>query len=368
MGKYEAVPQKDASSGGKKKHIGLWIALAVLTVIVAWGIWFFTTPPAQDTIGDPAQDQPVEQPDNTVQPPATQQPDDSQQQPPAAQQPDEPVVVNKKELKQDYYTILLAGTVDGYNTDTMMLCAVDVKAGTVKLVSINRDTQVDVGIDIPKINAMYGWKGPETMCQKVTEVTGIPINDYVVINMNSFIKVIDMIGGVDYTVPFDMIHRDADEKFDIKLLAGYQNLDGKEALQFVRYRSTSENDFGRVNRQKDFLVATMKQVLKKFSLTQIEGYIQIFNDNVKTSMSVQEMVWYLTNVITDLDFDEDVTSDTLPHYTTGYWTNPNAKKYATQSYVYLDAQQVVDYVNANINPFTTDLTVDDVHIPRWIND
>ena len=128
MGKYEAVPQKDASSGGKKKHIGLWIALAVLTVIVAWGIWFFTTPPAQDTIGDPVQDQPVEQPDNTVQPPATQQPDDSQQQPPAAEQPDEPVVVNKKELKQDYYTILLAGTVDGYNTDTMMLCAVDVKA------------------------------------------------------------------------------------------------------------------------------------------------------------------------------------------------------------------------------------------------
>ena len=138
--------------------------------------------------------------------------------------------------------------------------------------------------------------------------------------------------------------------------------------EFVRYRSTSENDFGRVNRQKEFLVATMKQVLKKFSVSQIEGYIKIFNDNVKTSMSVQEMVWYFTHVVAELDFDEDVTSDTLPYYTTGYWTNPNAKKYATQSYVYLDAQQIVDYVNANINPYTTDLTVDDVHIPRWIND
>lgn len=368
MGKYEAVPQKAASSGGKKKHIGLWITLAVLAVIVAWGVWFFTTPPSQDAIGDPVANQPpVEQPGNTEQQPPVEQPG-STEQPPVEDQPQEPVVVNKKELKQDYYTILLAGTVDSWNTDTMMLCAVDVKAGTVKLVSINRDTQVDVGIDIPKINAMYGWKGPETMCQKVTEVTGIPINDYVVINMNSFIKVIDLIGGVDYNVPFDMVHRDIDEKFDINLPAGYQNLNGKEALQFVRYRSTSENDFGRVNRQKDFLVATMKQVLKKFSISQIEGYIQIFNDNVKTSMSVQEMVWYFTNVVSDLDFDEDVTSDTLPYYTTGYWTNPNAKKYATQSYVYLDAQQVVDYVNANINPYTTDLTVDDVHIPRWIND
>ena len=368
MGKYEAAPQKAASSGGKKKHIGLWITLAVLVVVVAWGVWFFTNPPSQDAIGDPSVNQPsVEQPDSTVQQPSEQQPGSSEQQP-VVDQPQEPVVVNKKELKKDYYTILLAGTVDSWNTDTMMLCSVDAKAGTVKLVSINRDTQVDVGIDIPKINAMYGWKGPETMCQKVTEVTGIPINDYVVINMNSFIKVIDLIGGVDYNVPFDMVHRDLDEKFDINLPAGYQNLDGKEALQFVRYRSTSENDFGRVNRQKDFLVAAMKQVLKKFSISQIEGYIQIFNDNVKTSMSVQEMVWYFTNVVADLDFDEDVTSDTLPYYTTGYWTNPNAKKYATQSYVYLDAQQVVDYVNANINPYTTDLTVDDVHIPRWIND
>lgn len=369
MGKYEAAPQKAASSGGKKKHIGLWITLAVLMVIVAWGVWFFTTKPSQDAIGDPSQNQPsLEQPDSTVQT-TPEQPDSDQQ--PAVDQPND-VETQKpaepKVMKEDYYTILLAGTVDGWNTDTMMLCSVDAKAGTVKLVSINRDTQVDVGIDIPKINAMYGWKGPETMCQKVTEVTGVPINDYVVINMNSFIKVIDLIGGVDYTVPFDMVHRDADEKFDINLPAGYQNLNGKEALQFVRYRSTSENDFGRVNRQKDFLVATMKQVLKKFSISQIEGYIQIFNDNVKTSMSVQEMVWYFTNVVVDLDFDEDVTSDTLPYYTTGYWTNPNAKKHKTQSYVYLDAQQIVDYVNANINPYTTDLTVDDVHIPRWIND
>ena len=368
MGKYEAAPHKAASSGGKKKHIGLWITLAVLLVIVGWGIWFFTSAPNQDAIGDPGvqdpvADQPVDNQTGSQQP---QQSDQQTQQP--ADQPQEPVVVNKKELKQDYYTILLAGTVDSWNTDTMMLCSVDVKAGTVKLVSVNRDTQVDAPIDIPKINAMYGWKGPETMCQKVSEVTGIPINDYVVINMNSFIKVIDLIGGVDYNVPFDMVHRDIDEKFDINLPAGYQNLNGKEALQFVRYRSTSENDFGRVNRQKEFLVATMKQVLKKFSVSQIEGYIKIFNDNVKTSMSVQEMVWYFTHVVAELDFDEDVTSDTLPYYTTGYWTNPNAKKYATQSYVYLDARQIVDYVNANINPYTTDLTVDDVHIPRWIND
>ena len=74
MGKYEAAPQKAASSGGKKKHIGLWITLAVLVVVVAWGVWFFTNPPSQDAIGDPSVNQPsVEQPDSTVQQPSEQQ-------------------------------------------------------------------------------------------------------------------------------------------------------------------------------------------------------------------------------------------------------------------------------------------------------
>ena len=366
MGKYEAVPQKAASSGGKKKHIGLWITLAVLVVIVAWGIWFFTTPPSQDTVGNPTQSQPADQPGDTQQPTQPQQPDDSQPTAPdnSTQQPGE------KEMKKGWYTILLAGTMDGYNTDTMMLCSVDSVNHKVRLVSINRDTQVDAPIDIPKLNAMYGWKqkDPTTMCEKITELTGVPINSYVVIGMDAFKEVIDMIGGVDYNVPFDMYHKDLNLDYHIDIKAGQQTLSGSEALQFVRYRSTSENDFGRVNRQKEFLIATMKQVLRKFSISQIENYIEIFNKNVNTNMSVQEMVWYFTNVVTELNFDEDVTSDTLPYYTTGYWTNPNAKKYKTQSYVYLDADQIAEYVNANINPYTTDITPDDLHIPRWIND
>lgn len=368
MGKYEASSQRAAAPAGdgkKKKHIGLWITLAVLAVVVCWGVWFFTTPPDQNAVnnGNAVTDPDSQQGQNQAGSESEHHIDAQQ---PEVQQPAE------KEMKKGYYTILLAGTVDSYNTDTMMLCSVDSEAGKVKLVSINRDTQVDAPIQIPKINAMYGWKnggdeGAQTMCEKVTEVTGIPINYYVTINMNSFIKIVDLIGGVDYNVPFDMVHRDAQEKFDINLKAGQQNLNGREALQFVRYRSTAENDFGRVNRQKDFLVAAVKQVLKKFSVTQIEDYIQIFSENVVTNMSVQNMLWFFTNVVTGLDFDEDVTSDTLPYYTTGYWTNPNAERYGTQSYVYLDPQQIVEYVNANINPYTTDITVDDVNIPRWIN-
>lgn len=361
MGKYEAPPKCAAAhEGGKKKHIGLWIALAILAVLVVWGIWFFTTPPDQNVIVN-TPTQPVETP---TQPSGEQ----------TTQPTEEPTSGEEgRKMKKGWYTILLAGTMDGWNTDTMMLCSVDSESGKVRLVSINRDTQVDAPIDIPKLNAMYGWKkggteGAEAMCSKITELTGVPINQYVVVGMDAFQEIIDLIGGVEYTVPFDMYHKDLNKDYHIDIKAGHQTLSGSEALQFVRFRSTSENDFGRVNRQKDFLIATMKQVLRKFSITQIENYVGIFNKNVITNMSVQDMVWYVTNVAVKLDFDEDVTSDTLPYATTGYWTNPNANRYKTQSYVYLDPQQIAEYVNENLNPYTTDISPDELNIPRWIND
>ena len=73
-------------------------------------------------------------------------------------------------------------------------------------------------------------------------------------------------------------------------------------------------------------------------------------------MTVREMVWFYTNVAANLNFDEDVHSDTLPYSSTGY--------YKGVAYVYLDPEQVVEFVNEYLNPYTTDLTTDDVNIPH----
>ena len=80
MGKYEAP--RPAASGGKK-HIGLWIALAVLLILVIWGIWFFTTPPEQNnTVGNNnVNTNQTVQPDPNVQTPVDTQPEDSTQTP-----------------------------------------------------------------------------------------------------------------------------------------------------------------------------------------------------------------------------------------------------------------------------------------------
>lgn len=359
MGKHEAPAARKTAEVGKKRKVWPWVLLAALVAVGAYAAWFLITPPSQTQVGDPKLGPSTVHtsgdPEGAKDSNRTDVPDPSQEGPdgrPGQTLEDE----NGRKLKEGYYTILLAGTTDDYNTDTMMLCSVDTKQGKVNIVSINRDTQIDVKAGNKKINAAYGRMGELVMCQDVTEITGVPINFYVVVNMNAFKQMVDLIGGVQYDVPFNMVHPDLDKRFDINLKKGDQLLDGNKALQFVRFRSTSENDFGRVNRQKDFLIAAMKQVMKKFTVDQITDYIEIFNSNVKTNMTVREMVWFYTNVATNLNFDEDVHSDTLPYSSTGY--------YKGVAYVYLDPEQVVEFVNEYLNPYTTDLTTDDVNIPH----
>ncbi|MBR5390189.1 MAG: LCP family protein [Clostridia bacterium] len=353
MGKHEIAAEP------RKKKIWFWILLAVLVVAGCYVSWFFTTAPSQQknlghsVITDP--DKNSSDPGSSAAGTDPLNPNQNSD----LEDPDAPKVTDGsgRQMKKGYYTILLAGTTDDYNTDTLMLCSVDSVNKKVNIVSINRDTQIDVKSNNKKINAAYGRAGVEALCADVTEITGVPVNFYVVVNMQSFKEIVDLIGGVQYDVPINMVHYDPDPKFDINLKKGDQLLDGVKALQFVRYRSTSENDFGRVNRQKDFLVAAMKQVMANFSVTQIKDYIDIINQNLKTNMTVQEMVWFYLNVVNGLNFDEDVHCDTMPYASTGY--------YNKVSYVYLNPAQVVEFVNEYLNPYTEDITEDDVHIPHY---
>ena len=343
MGKHVETP-----SAGKKR---LWVILAVLAVLICWALWFFLQAPDQHA--NVGQDQQADAP-------SSQQEDDPSSDVPAGDAPSNRTNAGDREMKPGWYTILLAGTTDDYNTDTIMLCSVDTANNKVQLISINRDTQIDVDSNNMKINACYGRGGVEETCRAVTEITGVPINYYALVRMDAFKMLVDQIGGIEYDIPFDMRHKDLDPDFDINLKAGLQTMDGRQALQFVRFRSTSENDFGRVNRQKDFLIAALKQVKAKFSITQIKDYISIFNENVDTNMNVQEMVWFYLNVANQMNLEEDISSGTLPYATTGYYRAPKGK--VDVAYVYLDPEQVVEFVNENLNPFTEDLTVDDVHI------
>ncbi|MBQ9926236.1 MAG: LCP family protein [Clostridia bacterium] len=256
--------------------------------------------------------------------------------------------------KEGVYTFVLAGTNDDYNTDTIMLGQVDANNDTATLVSIPRDTMVDVNIKYKKINNAYGRAGMDELRRLLGEVTGIYPDYYCLVNMEDFIEIVDVIGGVDFNVPYDMYHADVDPKYHIDLKAGYQTLDGKKAIQLVRFRGTSANDYGRMEIQRDFLKAVGKKMVTEFSLSQASGMIEVMAKSIETNMPVKDMIWFFINVATTMDFDTGLVFDVMPGTTTG--------RYNGQDYVYLDAEQTAEYINANINPYTTDIDPDDLNI------
>lgn len=252
------------------------------------------------------------------------------------------------------YTFLLVGTMDDYNTDTIMLGTIDAEKDTVNVLSIPRDTMVDVPAKIKKINSAYGRSGVDELCREVGEVTGIYPDFYAVVNVENFIDIVDLFGGVEFNVPYNMVHLDKDAKYSINLKKGLQTLNGKKALQMVRYRGTSQSDFGRMELQRNFLVTIAKKAVREFSVAQIKDMLPIINKSLKTNMPVKDMIWFYLNVISSLDMDKDVQFHAMPGTTTGYYNG--------QSYVYLGATEMLELINQVINPYTTDIAESDVHI------
>lgn len=124
---------------------------------------------------------------------------------------------------------------DGTRTDTIMLLNVNSAANTVNLVSIPRDTFVSGGYNVPKINSAYGWAGKgedgmQELMDRVTETIGFTPDGYLLVDLDSFIELVDLMGGVKFDVPMDMRYSDPAQNLTIDLTAGMQKLDGQQAM------------------------------------------------------------------------------------------------------------------------------------------
>ena len=174
--------------------------------------------------------------------------------------------ITQNEKLNKRINILLLGIDDGDSdaapdepkrTDAMMLASFDPGDNKVALLSLPRDTKVQIpgraGWD--KLNAAYAYGGVMMAKQTVANLLQVPIHYYVLVDWRAFIDVIDLIGGVDLYVEKDMYYEDpyADLVIDIK--HGYQHLDGKRAGEYVRFRKDELGDIGRVQRQQKFMKA-----------------------------------------------------------------------------------------------------------------
>lgn len=207
----------------------------------------------------------------------------------------------------------------GKLTDTIIVGTYDPKTQKASLLSIPRDTFVgknaQTGTGMDKINALY-QKGPEKTLEKVNEITGLNIKYYMVIDNQALIKLVDVIGSVDFYVPIDMVYDDPTQDLHINLKEGQQKLNGDKAEQLLRYRHGNldkktgkylgtypeeygGNDYGRMRTQREFMIETVKQTVKAKNILKIKEIVDIAYEYVETNLSVsviKDYVPYAVNI------------------------------------------------------------------------
>ncbi|MFD1776369.1 LCP family protein [Paenibacillus rhizophilus] len=182
-------------------------------------------------------------------------------------------------------------------SDTMLVASLDPVNKKAHVFSILRDTYVSIpdhGRDRINTAIIYG---PNTAMQTVSDLLGIPIQYYVYTDFQGFIKLIDSVGGIDYTVEKDMVYKTKADgpEYDIDLKKGYQHLDGNMALQYVRFRHDATSDFTRTQRQRAFLSAVADKLKSTTSLVKLPGILSQISPYIDTNLSINDM-WKLANV------------------------------------------------------------------------
>ncbi|NUT22835.1 MAG: LCP family protein [Hamadaea sp.] len=162
--------------------------------------------------------------------------------------------------------------VDGSRTDTIMLAHVTADHSSAQVVSIPRDTWLDIprsanghGGVKAKINAAFAWGGIPLMVRTVEQYTKVRIDHVVVIDFAGFAQVVDALGGIEVNVEKDFTSIHPPYR---KFKAGMQHLDGTEALDYARQRKQfADGDFARIKHQQQVIKAILTKATSAGILT-----------------------------------------------------------------------------------------------------
>ncbi|MFI3250097.1 MAG: LCP family protein [Eubacteriales bacterium] len=255
--------------------------------------------------------------------------------------------------KEGFYTFLLVGSdLGGGNADTIMVVGYDTIGQRVSLLSIPRDTMVYRDWSkFPKINAALS-KGLDVLENEVSTLLGIPIDFSLHVTLDGFVRLVDEIGGIEYDVPQRMYHDD-EGGFIIDLHAGIQTLDGRHTLELVRYRGYNNADIGRTQTQQGVLKALALKALSFDSLGKIQPFIEIFQQEVKTDLSLSDMLWFAQSTLQS----ENLVMETATLEGRGD-ASINGYSWCFE----LDDLATLAMVNSMVSPFVMDRTLEDLSL------
>ncbi|MDD2481763.1 MAG: LCP family protein [Lutispora sp.] len=208
--------------------------------------------------------------------------------------------------------ILIMG-IDDARSDFMMVVRYNKENNKAAFISVPRDTRVSIGnYGYNKINSAVARKeGIPLAMDTVGDLLSIPIHHYVEMDFKGAEKIIDIMGGVKMKVDEPMNYTDPTQNLYIDIKAGEQVLNGKNAVNFVRYRSGYANgDLGRIRAQQDFAKALIKHMTSAKILPKAFSILDTASKYVKTNMEQSEMVSYALK-LKDIN-PEDIKMYTLP--------------------------------------------------------
>lgn len=201
-------------------------------------------------------------------------------------------------VSDDPFSVLILGIEDysGENdrgrSDTIMVATFNPKTENMKLVSIPRDTLVNIpGMENQdKINHAYSKGGREETIETVEKFMNIPIDYFAMVNFKGFTKVVDEVGGVTVDVPFDF--NDIDQKWNrYYFKKGDQTLNGNEALVYARMRKKDpRGDFGRNLRQRQIIAGLIDKVSSPKIIFKIDDIAEVVGENIETNMPIGEAI------------------------------------------------------------------------------
>lgn len=222
----------------------------------------------------------------------------------------------------DRVNIIAVGS-DGERTDTIILFSYDIKYKIIDIMSVPRDTYIEIpGYKRPdqhKINAVYGMGkrdgGMVGVKTQVSQILGIPIHYYVMVDYRGIKNVVDVIGGVEVKVKEKMFYDDptATPPLHIYFEPGTYNLTGNKVIEYLRWRKNNDgsgggSDLDRNSRQIEFV---KNLAYKSIASLNIVNVVNTASKFVETDISGDDMLYFATTLV-GFDMKNQFRTHTLP--------------------------------------------------------
>lgn len=205
--------------------------------------------------------------------------------------------------------ILILGN-DGYkNTDAIALINYDPISTKLNVLSIPRDTSINLNGSRSKLSLVYHQGGPGTAAKAISDLLNVDIKYYVCFNTTAAQKLIDLLDGVDFTSPVDLNYDDPVQNLHINIKKGQNHLSGKQAVELMRFRMPSHknkndnpskfydgSDLKRIEAQQNMLKALIEQKLNMKYVSKLNKLLELTLSSTESNVPLSDAINMIRNI------------------------------------------------------------------------